>query len=124
MTGYRRKLGCTGEQTAARHLAESGYTILETNYATRFAEIDIIAATEDCLVFVEVKTRANLKKGLAREAVHSAKQHKIIQAAQHYLKTRSPAPPPWRHMRFDVMEIYFDKDRSRINHIPHAFQIG
>lgn len=64
MTGYRRKLGCTGEQTAARHLAESGYTILETNYATRFAEIDIIAATEDCLVFVEVKTRANLKKGL------------------------------------------------------------
>jgi putative endonuclease len=122
MTRYRQKLGRSGEHAAADHLAAAGYTILETNYATRFAEIDIIAATDDCLVFVEVKTRTSLKKGLPREAVHSGKQHKIVQAARLFLKTRPLEER--RHIRFDVMEIYFDTAPPRINHIPHAFHIG
>lgn len=122
MTRYRQTLGRSGEQAAADHLAASGYTILETNYVTRFAEIDIIAVTNDCLVFVEVKARTSLKKGFPREAVHSGKQHKIIQAARQFLKTRPPGD--WRHIRFDVMEIYFDTAPPRINHIPHAFHLG
>jgi len=122
MTRYRQKLGRSGEQAAADYLAASGYTILEINYATRFAEIDIIAAMEDCLVFVEVKARTSQKKGLPREAVHAGKQRKITQAAQQYLKTLSLNDR--RHIRFDVMEIYFDTAPPRINHISHAFQIG
>lgn len=122
MSQYRRQLGRSGEQEAARHLTESGYTIVATNYTTRFAEIDIIAATQDCLVFVEVKARTSLKKGLPKEAVHAAKQHKIMQAAQQFLKTQPPFA--WRHIRFDVMEIFFEPARTRINHIPHAFHIG
>ena len=122
MTRYRQELGRSGEKMAADHLAASGYTIVETNYTTRFAEIDIIAAFEDWLVFVEVKARSNVKKGLPREAVNAVKQHKIMQAAQQFLKTRSSAD--WRHVRFDVMEIYFGTDEPRINHIPHAFHIG
>ena len=122
MTDYRQKLGQSGEQVAADHLINSGYTILETNFTTRFAEIDIIAATKDCLVFVEVKARTSMKKGLPREAVHMAKQHKIIQAARQFLKTHSSGD--WRHVRFDVVEIFFDSSPPRINHIPHAFQLG
>jgi putative endonuclease len=122
MTQYRRHLGRSGEQEAVRHLIESGYTIVETNYTTRFAEIDIIAATQDCLVFVEVKARTSLKKGLPKEAVHAAKQHKIIQAARQFLKTQPSTA--WRHIRFDVMEIFFEPAQTRINHIPHAFHIG
>ena len=104
---------------AVEHLVESGYTILETNYITRFAEIDIIAAIDDCLVFVEVKTRTSLKKGLPREAVTAAKQQKIILAAQQYMKTRALAGQ--KRIRFDVMEIFYEKDTCSINHIPHAF---
>jgi putative endonuclease len=122
MTAYRQKLGQSGEQVAAEHLVNSGYTILETNYTTRFAEIDIIAVTKDCLVFVEVKARTSIKKGFPREAVHAGKQHKIIQAAQQFLKTRPSEG--WRHVRFDVVEIFFDSHAPRINHIPHAFQLG
>lgn len=122
MTRYQKELGRSGEQEAVRHLTKSGYTIVETNYTTRFAEIDIIAATQDCLVFVEVKARTSLKKGFPREAVHAAKQRKIIQAAQQFLKNQPPAA--WRHMRFDVMEIFFEPTQTRINHIPHAFHIG
>jgi putative endonuclease len=119
MTGYCQALGRSGEQLAAKHLAQSGYTILETNYTTRFAEVDIIAAFENCLVFVEVKARTSRTRGLPREAVHPAKQHKIIQAASQYLKTRPPGGP--QHIRFDVLEIFFDNDQTRIHHIPHAF---
>ncbi len=122
MTRHNKRLGQSGEQVAAAHLFNSGYTILETNYTTRFAEIDIIAITKDCLVFVEVKARTSIKKGFPKEAVHAGKQHKIIQAARQFLKTHPTGG--WRHVRFDVVEIFFDNDEPRINHIPHAFQLG
>jgi putative endonuclease len=122
MTRYRQALGRSGEQLAVKHLAESGYAILETNFTTRFAEVDIIASFENCLVFVEVKTRTSRAKGLPREAVCPAKQHKIIQAARQYLKTRPPGG--LQHIRFDVLEIFFDNNQTRINHIPHAFDAG
>jgi putative endonuclease len=122
MTRYRRNLGQSGEQLAVQYLTDDGYTIVATNYTTRFAEIDIIAAKDNCLVFVEVKARAGLTKGLPREAVNPAKQHKILLAAQQFIKT-GPVTHGFR-IRFDVMEIFFDTDPPRINHIPHAFQAG
>ncbi len=122
MTRYCKDLGRSGEQLAAQHLAASGYTIVETNFTTRFAEIDIIAAIEDCLVFVEVKTRTSAKKGLPKEAVTPAKQKKIILAARQYIKAR--ALDGQKHIRFDVMEILSENDVCRINHIPHAFFSG
>lgn len=122
MTRYCKDLGRSGEQLAAQHLAASGYTIVETNFTTRFAEIDIIAAIEDCLVFVEVKTRTSAKKGLPKEAVTAAKQKKIILAARQYIKTR--ALDGQKRIRFDVMEIFSENDVCRINHIPHAFFSG
>ncbi len=122
MTKYCKDLGRSGEQLAAQHLAASGYTILETNFTTRFAEIDIIAAIADCLVFVEVKTRTSAKKGLPKEAVTPAKQKKIILAARQYIKAR--ALDGQKRIRFDVMEIFSENDACRINHIPHAFFSG
>ncbi|MEE4362583.1 MAG: YraN family protein [Desulfotignum sp.] len=122
MTRYCKDLGRSGEQLAAQHLAASGYTILETNFTTRFAEIDIIAAIADYLVFVEVKTRTSAKKGLPKEAVTPAKQKKIILAAKQYIKAR--ALDGQKRIRFDVMEIFSENDVCRINHIPHAFFSG
>ncbi|HKK00232.1 MAG TPA: YraN family protein [Desulfotignum sp.] len=119
MTRYCKDLGRSGEQMAAQHLAASGHIIVETNFTTRFAEIDIIAAIDDCLVFVEVKTRTSAKKGLPREAVTASKQKKIILAAKQYIKTR--ALDGQKRIRFDVMEIFFTDDTCHITHIPHAF---
>jgi len=85
MTRYCKDLGRSGEQMAAKHLAEA-------------------------------------KKGLPREAVNAAKQQKIILAARQYMKTRALAGQ--KHIRFDVMEIFCEKDTSSINHIPHAFYSG
>ena len=62
--GGRRSLlagvskGAAGEVLAARFLRSKGYTILVSNYRTRFGEIDIIAVDAQYIAFVEVKTRS------------------------------------------------------------------
>ena len=62
----RRTLGERGERIAADHLTRAGYTILATNYRTRFGELDLVAADARCLVFCEVKTRiAGTRRGPA-----------------------------------------------------------
>lgn len=50
--------GAAGEVLAARFLRSKGYTILVSNYRTRFGEIDIIAVDAQYIAFVEVKTRS------------------------------------------------------------------
>src|SRR4051794_41967913 len=62
----RRTLGELGERIASQHLERAGYTILATNFRTRFGELDLVAADARCLVFCEVKTRiAGTRRGPA-----------------------------------------------------------
>lgn len=112
-------LGKKGEAAAVSFLETLGLTILETNYRTRMAEIDIIARDRDWLCFIEVKTRRSLKKGLPKESVTPVKQQKIVLGAQVYLKTTGQENT---RMRFDVVEVYPDRDGDQINYIKHAFQ--
>ena len=49
------EFGKTGEQMAARYLADQGYVILEHNYRRGHLEIDLIALDKDEVVIVEVK---------------------------------------------------------------------
>ena len=58
--------GDIGENIAAEYLKGLGYEIMERNYRTELGEIDIIAAGEGYLIFVEVKTRlrANTLKNI------------------------------------------------------------
>ena len=77
----RKIIGDKGEQQAGHYLRANGYEILETNWRSGKAEIDIIAKKENLLVFIEVKTRQSLKKGLPRESVNRSKQKKIIMGA-------------------------------------------
>jgi len=105
MKNRRQKIGKNGEDAAAAFLSQRGYTLLEKNYRSRNAEIDIIAKDGDCICFVEVKTRTALKKGLPKESVNHAKQQKIISGASFYLKEKRIFN---QRVRFDVVEIFFD----------------
>ena len=49
------ELGKLGEDRAAAHLETGGYIILDRNYRFLKAEVDIVAATDREIVFVEVK---------------------------------------------------------------------
>jgi len=113
-----QKIGQTGEGLAADFLIQKGYTLLERNYKTRTAEIDIIAMEKNCLCFVEVKTRTHLKKGLPKESVHHAKQQKIISGASFYLKAHHLFN---QAVRFDVVEIVISHGTPEIILIKNAF---
>lgn len=121
MANERLRLGQTGEKKALTYLKKHGYTILETNFRTRFAEIDIIARHKEALCFIEVKTRKTLTKGLPREAVTYHKQQKIIQAALFYLQKNKLVDPK---IQFDVVEVIHPDKDCHINLIQNAFQAG
>jgi putative endonuclease len=119
MTDDRKTLGHSGETAAASFLQIQGFTILETNYRTKMAEIDIIAQDNDCISFIEVKARRSIKKGLPKESVTRSKQKKIILGASFYLKQTKQMNS---RVRFDVVEVYMLKGKININLIKNAFQ--
>ena len=50
------EIGKIGENVAKSFLMKHGFTILETNYRTKYGEIDIIAKKDNKIRFVEVKS--------------------------------------------------------------------
>ena len=51
--------GKLGERAARRHLSRRGLKFLTANFRSKRGEIDLVFRDHDCLVFVELKTRAN-----------------------------------------------------------------
>ena len=109
--------GDLGEGLALDFLEKNKYRILETNFTSRTGEIDIIAEKDKIIVFVEVKSRRNLKYGRPCEAVTKAKIKKIIRVAEGYIMCKNIED---RQYRFDVIEVFL-KEKVRINHIEDAF---
>lgn len=109
MTPQTIAIGKRGEEIAENLLRQKGFKILETRFATRWGEIDIIAQDNNTLVFVEVKTRKGIKYGYPEEAVTSFKLKALKRAAQFYYQTHPNLPESFR---IDVVAIILDeKDR-------------
>lgn len=122
MKSLNKKIGSTGEDIAAQYLNKIGCTIIERNFNCRIGEIDIIVKDGNYIVFVEVKTRYDVRHGMPREAVTTYKQHKIYKTAQYYIMMKKLFK---LNFRFDVVEIIIDKENNNtsINLIKNAFQI-
>jgi len=82
-----RAKGDIAEQRAATFLYERGFHIIETNFYSRFGEIDIIALKEDVLHFVEVKSADDFE--LAIQNITKRKLSKLIKTAQIYMSKNS-----------------------------------
>ena len=120
------EIGKLGENIAAKFLRKHGYKVIEKNIHISHNEIDIIAKNKEYIIFVEVKTRSTDERlradfGTPASAVTQAKQQRTVSAARGYLKSGkySKLQP-----RFDVVEVYLNKDDHKtlhINHIINAF---
>ncbi len=113
------KRGKTGEALVAAWLQRRGYTVVTQNYHSRYGEIDLIACNDRYLAFVEVKARRGRQLTVPREAVTPAKQQKILQTAMTWLERYPTELQP----RFDVAEVYLDRDRDtgRVEYFENAF---
>ena len=111
------KLGKEGELIAFMVFQRDGFTILETNWKFRKAEVDIIAQKDGFLIFIEVKTRISKKYGKSSDAIDKKKISLYKDAVEGYLEQN----PTELEIRFDVINIIIGKDETQIEHIPNAF---
>ncbi len=111
-----KRTGDYGERLAQRYLEARGYRLLAKNFRCGHRELDLVMRQSDAVVFVEVKTRANLTYGTPAEAVGARKRRNLLLAAQAYLMENNLADAP---ARFDVIEVYLPD--GQIRHIVNAF---
>jgi putative endonuclease len=112
--------GATGEEHAVRALKKARYRILDRNFRTPVGEIDIVAQEGDCLVFVEVRTRASTDYGLPQETVIERKQKRLSKAAKWYLQRNRLTDSD---CRFDVVAVVMEHDKHpHIEVIRNAFR--
>jgi putative endonuclease len=113
---FHLRRGQQGEQLAQRHLREQGLSLLETNYRSRWGEIDLIMQDGEVLVFVEVRLRAASRYGTPAETIGGRKRQRLIRTAQQYLQTHRDA-----RARFDVIAITTSDQAAQIEWIKNAF---
>jgi putative endonuclease len=117
----RRTLGRLGEDLARLHLMRRGYVVVDTNFRTRFGELDIVAAGGRAFVFCEVKTR-RAGSGPPLESLHPRKQRQVRLMAREWLSSRAPRGPA-REIRFDAIGVTVDAAGRPValEHLEGAF---
>jgi putative endonuclease len=116
------EIGQRGEALARRHLEKQGLKFLLANYQARRGEIDLVMRCEDCLVFVEVKTRAAGGWTRPAAAVNRRKRQILSRTALHYVRSLRN---PYVKIRFDIVEVLLNKDNTvEIRHLPNTFNLS
>lgn len=113
----KREVGFKYENVAKDYLILQGLVFVESNFYTRFGEIDLIffEKSSQTLVFVEVKYRRNDFFGSAIEMVTEEKQNRIFASSQVYLLKKN-----WdRNVRYDIIGV--SKDSGNIEWLKNAF---
>ena len=130
MRGTTTQIGRYGEDLAAAHLIENGFTITRRNYRVSRNEIDIIAENGEYILFVEVKARSAVdlntpsQYGRPSRAVTHEKRERTLYAARAYLHTH----PTEKRPRMDVIELYLQQNQStapkllKLNWIQNAYR--
>ncbi len=99
---------------AKKYLQKKGYRIIEQNYRTKYAEIDLIVCDKRTLVFVEVRTKIGERFGSPEESFNRNKINKLIKNAAAYAIRKDYA----KDYRVDAICIVLDEKENikRINH--------
>ena len=113
----RHETGKIGENIAVSYLEDKGYQIIQRNFECKQGEIDIIAKEKEEYVFIEVKTRTNIKYGKPKEAVDKTKKKHLYGAVEYYTYLKKIENMP---IRIDVIEVYKKQEKYFIHHIKQA----
>lgn len=115
-------MGKIGEDLAREYLEKKGYKILEQNYRTKYAEIDLVCEKpagffglgQSSLVFVEVRTKIGENWGSPEDTLNKQKLWKVLQNAKSYSAFKKWQGPA----RIDAVCIVLNRDFSvlRLTH--------
>ena len=112
----QQEVGRRGEDVAVDVLKKKGHVILHRNWRCRHLEVDLISRDGEYLVFTEVKCRTDNTLQEPFKAVDVAKQHKLIRAANAYIRRYKSD----LEVRFDVVSVVLGPP-VQVTHIEHAF---
>lgn len=107
-------VGRQGEEAAKKYLKNKGYKIIECNYKTKRAEIDIIAKYKNQLIFVEVRTRQSEQYGSPEDTINYQKRIRLQRNATAYIHRKK-----YQGLyRIDAVCLVIDQNNGlqRINH--------
>jgi putative endonuclease len=116
------EVGKIGEDFAKKYLEEKGYKILEQNYRTKYAEIDLVCEKsrgflglgKPTLVFVEVRTKIGEQWGSPEDTINKTKLQKVLWNAKTYSAFKK-----WDGLaRIDAVCIVMNNDFS-VNRLTH-----
>jgi putative endonuclease len=111
--------GALGERAAKKHLKQLGLKYLTANFRSDRGEIDLVFRDDDCLVFVEVKTRSSEDWVRPAASVNQRKRRLLCQTALDYLELLKN---PQVKIRFDIVEVLLHESAVReVRHLPNTF---
>src|SRR5947199_3893634 len=111
--------GELGERAAKKYLKRQGLKFLVANFRSDRGEIDLVCRHEDCLVFVEVKTRSSEEWLRPAAAVNAERRRRLSRAALDYLRL---IKNPQVKIRFDIVEVLLlDGAVREVRHLPNTF---
>lgn len=110
----RIELGRKGEAIASELLETKGMEILGKNLMVGHSDIDILAREGDIFVFVEVRTKLKIDRGMPEETLTYSKLKRMNQTAAYYLaKNHIEA-----QARLDAVCIVLDSS-GQVRHMKH-----
>jgi putative endonuclease len=114
--------GELGERAAKKFLQKQGLKFLAANFRSERGEIDLIFRDDDCLAFIEVKTRSSEDWARPAAAVNAERRRRLSQCALDYLRRlKNPAVK----IRFDIVEVLLADGAVReIRHLPNTFAMS
>lgn len=115
--------GLRGEREALFELRRRGYTVVARRWTSGLVpgDVDLIAWQDDCLCFVEVKTRTARDNSPAESAVDEHKQKTLRRLARTYVKRFPEKLRDHILLRFDVVSVYLLSTGVEMDVFPRAF---
>lgn len=112
-------VGAYGERVAVRRLEDAGYTVLDRNWRCRRGELDVVAARDGVVVFVEVKCRRTAAFGPPAAGVTPEKAARLRALASMWLDAHAMTHLP---ARFDVVAVSRPlRGAAVVEHLEAAF---
>ena len=103
-------IGKLGEEKAKEYLEKQGYKIIDKNWKTKRAEIDLVAQKKNVLAIVEVRSTVGEQYGTPEETLDPQKQWKLRHNAKAYVAYRK-----YNGLyRIDAVCVVFRGDGSEI----------
>lgn len=109
--------GKWGEDAATEFLVVKGYDIVERNWRLDHLEIDIIARSQQRIIFVEVKTRSDVEDTDPTALITKKKLNNMCRAANAYMTLFNVN----FSAQFDIIIISGTRDNYTIEHYPDAW---